>query len=182
MKMRCDPVSDEEEQTVEVKARIIKPAPSKKLAAKMAGPSKKPAPAPTLKPALAKAPASAPKSRRAPAAGSKKKKVVKSAEVVYSGDEESAGASTRHPQHRTFGDLERQDDIEELSFLVTDFRNELVACLKDVMTLEERMDNAFILVDTWLMKNVDAEGEVTALSRRVEAQDTEMDDLRQRLA
>ncbi|KAF8801931.1 hypothetical protein BYT27DRAFT_7215799 [Phlegmacium glaucopus] len=178
VKMRCDPVGDEEEQQVEAKgpSRNRHQHQLGNQLRKSAGPSKKLALAPTPKPALTSGLAPAPKSRHAPAAVSKKKK-----KVVKSSDKEASDAGTWHPQNRTFGDLERQDNIEELTFLVSDFQNELIACLKDVGTLEDRMDNAFILMDTWVMKNVEVEGEVMALSRRVEAQDAEMEDLRERL-
>lgn len=48
--------------------------------------------------------------------------------------------------------------------------------------MTERMDVGMELYDTWLEKNVQAEGEVTLLRKRVKAQETEMGELRTRLA
>ncbi|KAF8799824.1 hypothetical protein BYT27DRAFT_7263433 [Phlegmacium glaucopus] len=152
IKMRCDPASEEEEDCEQGTARVIQPAPSRTAApSKKQSSSKKPAPAkpatsnkppPRQKPAPAKKVVPAPKSRRAPAAGAKKK-VVKSPAMIISSDAETsdAGAANQRPQTQTFADLDWDDDIEHLTSMVTDFRNELVACLQDVNTLEERMDN-----------------------------------------
>jgi hypothetical protein len=48
--------------------------------------------------------------------------------------------------------------------------------------MTERMDNGIRLVDTWLEKNMSAEGEVTLLRERVNAQEIQMGELRARLA
>lgn len=48
--------------------------------------------------------------------------------------------------------------------------------------MSERMDTGIVLVDTWMEKNVRAEGEVTLLRKRVEGQEIEIGELRARLA
>ncbi|KAF8804326.1 hypothetical protein BYT27DRAFT_7259310, partial [Phlegmacium glaucopus] len=162
------------------------PGPSKKPApAAMPGHSKKPAPvkkepatvkkepAPTKKPAPAKR-------QPAPAPSNKRKKVIKSDLMVISDDDE---VDHRPSKKRTFAELDREDDITAyVDSVIAGVRHEITVVADDMEGVEDRMDQSDALVDTWLQKNVTAEGEVTVLRERVEAQEILIGELQHRLA
>ncbi|KAF8803413.1 hypothetical protein BYT27DRAFT_7214726 [Phlegmacium glaucopus] len=66
--------------------------------------------------------------------------------------------------------------------VIAGVRHEITVVADDMEGVEDRMDQSDALVDTWLQKNVTAEGEVTVLRERVEAQEILIGELQHRLA
>ncbi|KAF8805984.1 hypothetical protein BYT27DRAFT_7257399 [Phlegmacium glaucopus] len=175
VKMRYDPADDEEREV-----RVVVPAPA---LAKKAAPPKKLAPpvmpGPSKKPAPSKKPVSA-KPKPALATSTKRRKVVKSDPMVISEDNDIDSRPTKKPK---FADLDKEDDIiDYVDFAVAGVWQEVSVVAEDVSEVMERMEQANILVDTWLQKNVTAEGEVTAWRERLEVQEIEIWELQDRLA
>ncbi|KAF8809360.1 hypothetical protein BYT27DRAFT_7210312 [Phlegmacium glaucopus] len=100
--------------------------------------------------------------------------------MVISDDDE---VDHRPSKKRTFAELDREDDITAyVDSVIAGVWHEIAVVADDMEGVEDRMDQSDTLVDTWLQKNVTAEGEVMVLRERVEAQEILIGELQHRLA